>query len=416
MHRVLIFLLLLPNMGCMLLRNMPDLNTDRSPEISVPLPAVNRSTPTPTPDAEGDEDEERLPKDWVWVGVEGAGNQILAAAPTGETQVISLPLNDDQSTSEVLASADGSTLIYLVWSGDEQLGIAAWMLEERDARLVVQAEADERIIYMAIKEDGSQLAYVKVLEEDAPLNELSPWQVEAVSLDGGDASVVLDSLTLTSVFPPRPFAWPADGELYLSAVDPQGRSQGVFAVDPVADSSRVVKEANIDEVLVAPVLSLDQQQLAYLSYEPERLPDALQEVTPTNVVRVIDTDSGAITERFIPNPNEAVFGAAWWGESGQLLLDVSALSVEDGSRRSGDWVTARLGTEESWLRFETGPEHNLLFDFAPYGDGVVYTTRSDAGNWSLFFLPDLEAGTTDRVQLKTIQQDVGAPVILYVPN
>lgn len=412
MHRFLPLILLLSTLGCVLLPNMPELVFDSAGDNSVPLPdnSVQSLDTTVTPNPV---ETERLPTDWIWIGVEGFGNGVLAASTQGQTRLISLPLNEEQTTSDVIASADGQTLIYLVWEDETQLGVAAWNLSERDARLVLVAPEGERIIYITLRDDGSQLAYV--VTDDTPLTEETAWRVESIPLEGGEASVLLDSETLPGVFPPRPFAWPVDGDLYLSAVDPQGRSQGVFAVDPVADSSRVVKEANIDEVLVAPVLSPEQSLLAYLSYEPERLPESLRDVTPTNVVRVVDVETGEIIDRFAPEEEEAILGVQWRNPE-NLLVDISQLPADERGFAPGIWASADLASNQPWRRYGSGPDHELVFDFAPFGEGIAYTTLSADGEWKLFVLPELSDRDFEEIPLKPLQQRLGAPVIIYTPN
>ncbi len=410
-----IIILLAASLGCTLLPNMPDLAIAQPENIAVPLPSDHGSPPDSTTPTLATEAGERLPTDWVWVGVEGFSSAVLAVSPNGQTRVVSLPLNDNQTTSDVIASQDGRTLIYLVWEDDQQLGVAVWNLAERDARLIVTVGESERLIYLSLRDDGAQLAYVKVLSADAVLTTDTAWVVESMPVAGGDITSLLDSETLPNIFPPRPFAWPVGDDLYLNAVDPQGRSQGVFAVNPIADSSRVIKEANIDEVLIAPILNPQRTQIAYLSYESERLQNELQDITPTNVIRVVNVDTGEIVERFAPGDDEAVLGVQW-ATPDSLLADVAVLSADEGPNQAGIWATASFNQARPWRRYGPGPDHEFIFDFMPFSEGVAYTTLSIDDDWTLVLLPELSDDDFEQISLKPLQQRLGAPVIIYTPQ
>ena len=66
---------------------------------------------------------------------------------------------------------------------------------------------------------------------------------------------------------------------------------------------------------------------------------------------------------------------------------------------------------------EADPERSRLFDYQPYGDGVVYTELPADGEWSLTWLPDIQGGGAPRmISLAGIAVENGAPTILYVPR
>jgi len=415
-------LILLPalasTVACTLLSNMPDLNPDIAPGDGI---TNGRGSPTPTllPTSSTEDPNGLLPAQWIWVGIEGFGDSLMAVSPdTGETTILDLPLNEGQTASDVVASKDGKFLAYLVWEGDEQLGIATWMLQERDARLSVALDDNERIIDLFLQENGQNIAYVRVLDDESPLNELTPWQAQSVPVGGGETTLLLDSQTLSGIFPPRSFAWTEDGTLYMSAINPQGGLQGIYAVNPITGTSRVVLEPDVDEVLVAPTLSPDGATIAYLSYDDTIIPESFTDLVPTNILRMIDVESGETTTTMLPLDNQAIFGVRWLPEGDMVLLDIIGLSQEDNGTQPQAWAIAEVGELPPWDNQLTGPERAFLFDYEPLGAsmGVAYTTLPADGNWTLYILSDIGEGETREVSLRGIEQELGAPVIVYTPS
>lgn len=376
-------------------------------------PATPAPDDQPTPGTTTQPSNTRLPTDRIWVAVEGLSDQLAIVTDSGGVDTVPLPLNDGQLASDLTAAPSGSLLAYLVWSAEgRQRGIAVWNPAEADARLVAQPVAGYRIIGLAIAGDGSRIAYVQV--EEGKLLEEARWRVDSIATAGGGALLIVDRQTLgQQTMPPVPFAWPAEGPLLLSANTPDGRAQGIYAVDVVEGTSTQIVEPGDDEVILSPALSPDAAYLAYLALDLSQAP-ANSPPIPSNVLRVRDLRLGEVVT-MNPGDGRAIFGARWL-PANRLLLDVVALSDAPGVIAAQSWAVADIGADPPWAETPTGNEREYLFDYAPYRDGIVYSTLPADGQWRLFLRAPLSPLSSPRtVDIGLIATDIGAPKIIYTP-
>jgi hypothetical protein len=353
-----------------------------------------------------------LPATHIWVGVDGLSDTLLTISPQGGVQVVDIPLNDGQLASDLVAADGGQRLAYLVWTGEgHQHGIATWNPAEPNARLVAQPEEGFRFVSLFLSADGSTLVYLLV--EDGVLPEQAEWRLESVPADGGVAALLTNREALDDVYPPEPFAWPADGPVLLNAAAPDGTTQGIYVVNLVTGYSRSLITPQDDPIIIAPTLSPDGGQVAYLAHD-EDAPENEGNPLSTNVVRVYDLRL-ARTVTIAPPFGEVIYGLRWLPDGTHLLLDVVRPADEEGEDAQY-WTVVEVGEGAPWESAEADPERSRLFDYEPYEDGVVYTVLPDDNEWNLTWIPDIEGGDTPRViSLAAIAQETGAPTILYIP-
>ncbi len=334
------------------------------------------------------------------MAVEGRGDSVAAVGADGSVKRVRLPLNEGQTASDLAAARDARHLFYLVWNTDgSQHGIASWNLDEPNARFIVLPLPGHRIIALFPSGDSAWLAYVQV-ESGLPLDEAA-WRVDLIPVGGGESQLVATRETLADILPPVPFAWPVGGPLLLAPVVPGGGAAGIYAVNPQTGGGRQLFPVE-GEVLISPALSPGGGELAYL------VADAAGEAATTVMVRSLRLDETAQ----IPAPEgQTVYGVRWHADGERLLLDV--VSAGQGEQR---WALARATGGAPWLLSAPGPGRERLFDYQPYGEGVVYTLLPEGGEWALYLLPDLAAeAQPHEVELAAIAQEFGAPIIIRLP-
>jgi hypothetical protein len=349
----------------------------------------------------------------IWVGVDGLSDSLLTISPQGQAQVVDIPLNEGQLASDLVAADGGQRLAYLVWTAEgRQHGIATWNPAEPNARLVAQPEEGFRFVSLFLSGDGSTLVYLLV--EDGVLPEQADWRLESVPADGGLAALLTNREALGDVSPPEPFAWPADGPILLNAAAPDGTSQGIYVVNSVTGYSRPLITPQDETIVIAPALSPDGSQIAYLAYD-EDVPQSEGNPLSTNVVRVYNLRL-AQAATIAPPVGEVIYGLRWLPDGARLLLDVVRLADEEGGEAAQYWAVVEVGEDSPWESAEADAGRSVLFDYEPYGDGVVYTVLPADDEWNLTWILDIREGGAPRlISLAGIAQDDGAPAILYVP-
>ncbi len=218
--------------------------------------ATEADTPTPAPVSALDPAQ-------IWVGVEGTGDSIASVAADETVTRVHVPLNEGQLASNLVASADGRLVAYLVITGDnEEHGIAVWDPTEPNARLVMSPLPGYRIIALMLASDASGLAYVQV-QDGKPLAS-ADWRIDRVPPGGGEPTLLADREMLDDVAPLVPFAWIADGPLLLNAAVPGPEPGGIYAVSPDGSGGRLLLTLD-DQALALPKLSPNGTLLAYLA-------------------------------------------------------------------------------------------------------------------------------------------------------
>jgi hypothetical protein len=388
-----------------------------APDIPLLGSKTGQGTPTPqaspTPSATPEPSTALFPAH-IWVAVEGLADSVLSVAPAGDMKVVRLPLNEGQQASDVTASGDASTLAYLVWDEEgSQHGIAAWNLEEANARLIAQPLPGYRITALYLTERANALAYVLV-EEGALFSE-ADWRVESVSGPGGEPTLLASREAMPDSAPPALVAWPDGGSLWLDFTAPDGTSQGVYAVDP--DTLECVRRIPVedaaveDRLVVGAALSPDGERLAYLTYEGEAPADP----SATNVARVVDLTGGE-TITMTPPEGQAIYGLRWHPDAQRLLFDMVQSPLDEEGDTTQRWALAEVGQSPPWSGSALGPEREYLFDYRPYGDGVVFTVLPASEAWELYLITNLTGdGGLRTYSLAGIAQEFGAPKIIHVP-
>lgn len=379
-------------------------------------PTVELPTRTPTPTATP---IPLIPTDAFWIGVEGRARAILTVTPEGQTHTVSLPLNEGQQASNVVASREANALAYLVWNEDDtQRGIALWPLDGPNAQLVAQPLPGYRITDLLLSDDGGRLAYVQVQEEVA-LDE-ADWRVESVDRLGESAAILATREMLGDAFPPSPVAWSAGGRLVLfNLTGLDGAGLGIFAVEPGAETPRrLVPPATVelnDPVIAGPALSPDGTRLAYLSYDADAPGAPSPDLAPTNVVRVVELASGA-SVTMMPPANHAIFGVRWYPDNIHFLLDVVEFAPEPNQPIRQVWAYASLGQPLPWQFSTLGPQRDYLLDFEPFGAGVAFTVLPESSDWELYVITSFgDDGSLVTLSIAGIAQDGAAPAIIHAP-
>lgn len=374
-------------------RAPPDLAPTAEPALT-PLPSA-----TATPAL-------ALNSQRIWVGVDGRADVVVEVGLDGAVRPVALPLEVGQTASNVTAAADRHTLAYLVWGADgRQLGAAVWPLDEAEANLLARPGDGTRIAALALASDGSAVAYTE-LEDGAPLEEAG-WAIFTAAASEGTAVQIVSRAVLPGAPPLAPFAWPAGGPVLLSPLVPGAGAQGVYAVDPATGSGRLLLPVE-GELGGTPVLAPGGRRLAYL---------ALQADPPEErrtVLRVHDLRLGETLDVESP-PGHTIYGARWLPDGERLLLDVVVEAGADGEPAGQAWAVVRPG--EPWETSPPGPEREGLFDYAPLGEGVLYTTLPSGSGWTLTIVPELARdGTAQTIALDELAQASGAPFIIHMPT
>lgn len=343
----------------------------------------------------------------VWVGVDGRADLVAEVGLDGTVSPVTLPLEAGQMASNVTAARDGRTLAYLVWGeGGQEIGVAVWPLDEAGADVLARPGEGARIAAIALASDGSAIAYAE-LEDQAPL-EAADWAVYIASASGGTAVQIISRAALPGAPPLAPFAWQAGGPVLLSPLAPGAGAQGIYAVDPATGTSRLLLPVG-GEIGGTPVLAPGGARLAYLTLPS---PGAAEVERP--VLRVHDLRLDTTTDVEAP-PRHTIYGARWLPDGERLLLDVVVTAEAEGAPAGQAWAVVRPG--EAWETSPPGPEREGLFDYAPLGEGVIYTTLPEGSGWTLTIVPELaQDSAAQTVALDSLAQASGAPYIIRMPN
>jgi hypothetical protein len=366
--------------------------TPKPTSAAFATPAATKTPSAPVP---------ALDPGHIWVGVEGMAGLVAGVSPQGEAAAVRLPLGEGQLASNPVASPDGHALAYLVWDADgEQRGAAVWPIGEPEHRLVAEPQEGYRIVALILSADSGWLAYVQAESGQPP--DRAGWRVDAVPATGGEPLALADRQSLGDAALLQPFAWPADGPLLLVPAIPGGETTGVYAVNLSAETGRVVFTA--EGQVVSPVLAPGGTQVAYLSAGPGS----------DGELRVRDLRLDETISMAAPD-GHAIYGARWRPD-GRLLLDMVAPAPDDPGQVMQLWAVAGVGQPPPWEQSPPAPGREGLFDYEPFGEGVVYTLLPTGGPWELYILDSLAGGGVPRaVRLDALAQEDGAPVILRVP-
>ncbi len=383
-----------------------------APPLDTPSTEVSPLEPTPEP-------APALDPRHVWVGIEGEAAKIADVSPDGEITVVGLPLNEGQQASSLAASRDASHLAYLVWDADgQQHGIAAWDLDEPNARLSATPLPGYRIIGLILADDAAGLAYTQVADE-SPLSS-ADWRIDSVSPDGGDP-VLLGSREMFDDSPPLvPIAWPVDSLLVLSPAAPGFETQRLVSISPTSgtvdavdgvDGVNAVKEiatAPEAQFIGSPSVSPDGSQVAYLLID--------QDSQSASAVQVAGIGGGSSFTLEAPQ-GQNIYGVRWHDDGQRLLLDLVRPSGDDPGQLDQYWAWASTEQPPTWSQSPPGSGREGLFDYEPYGEGVVYTLLPLDGAWELYLLPDVASSEPPHVTaLDSIAQEYSAPSIVYSPH
>jgi dipeptidyl aminopeptidase/acylaminoacyl peptidase len=383
------------------------------PAMNVLPTATPEPSPTPAPTAIPTP-AYYLDPDRLWVGLDGPANVMMTISMDGETDLVSIPLNEGQQASDLAASRDGRYLAYLVWNASrEQHGIASWNLSGPNAKLVAKPEPGYRIVGLYVADGASALVYVQV--EEGILPGEADWRVDSTPIDGGDSTLLVDRSTLDDLYPPTLFAWPDDGLLLLNASAPDGSSQGIYAFNPEnGQSSQILPP--VDARIVAPTLSPDSSKIAYLTLDTS-LPDIVSELVTTNVVRIYDLRLDETTT-IAPGEGQAIYGVRWLPDGKRVLLDMVDLSADDVGVTAQHWLLVPIDqTEFATDNLPDTPRGEFLFDYEPLSEGVVYTVRPVDDKWNMYIIPDVaaEESAPHVIVLDDLAQDNSAPLIVRIP-
>ncbi len=375
---------------------------------STTAPRTPAAVPT-TPDTPTPPPAPYLPPDQTWIGVQGFGDSVLAVTAAGDVQAVRLPINEGQRISDPVASPDGQNLAYLVWDGDAQHGIAIWELTSPNARLVARPLEGYRIVSLLFADDGSRLAHIQV-QQDVPIAE-ADWRIEWVDLAGG-SGLLLTREELDSNFPPAPIAWISGGALLVNAINVDGTSQGIYAYNPESGQGRFIITPDEGGVIQGALLSPDSTRVAYLGLPPGQ--PAGGEAAPGYVLHIHDVRLNE-TITMTPPAGRVIVGMRWHPDGERLLLDLIDAA---GSTERQSWALVTVGQPPPWPELDSAPGRDRLFDYEPWGKGVIYTLLPVDEQWRGFILEDLTedaAAVALPISLEPIARPEGAPVIIYIP-
>lgn len=366
-------------------------------------------SPTPSPFV-----NPLLDPEAVWIGVDGMSRAVVAVLPDSETVIrVALPLNEGQQASNITASANGSYLAYLVWDAEgNQLGIASWDIALPDAHLVAKPDDNHRIIGLYLADNADGIAYVQVETGAAP--EFADWYVSVVPAEGGTPRKIADRVMMDDAAPPEAFAWPADGPLLLNPAVPDVISQGIYAVNPATGTGRQLFPVE-NQIIVGPSLAPDGTRMAFLTFDPDAL-QSPESGEPGYVVRVRDLRLDEMIT-LTGDPAQSILGLRWHRDGERILLDIIAPSPDDPAQKNQQWAFAPANGEGDWTVSPLSAGRAGLFDYQPFGEGVIYTLLPAGEVWAVYVLDSL-SGTTPprRILLEALMQENGAPTILYIPH
>lgn len=359
-------------------------------------------SPSPTPVT-------ALDPQGIWVGVDGKASAVASVAPDGAVTRVRLPLAEGQLASNVAATRDGQALAYLVWDEDgAQEGIAVWPLAEEQAQLVARPAAGSRIVALALSAAGSGIAYAEVEEGTALPG--ARWAIKTVPLTGGEPALAASRETLADTVLLMPFAWPEGGPVLLSPAIPELSAQGIYAASAGAGGGRLLVPAE-GQIVSAPSLSPDGVRVAYLTHGAGGgAADA------ASTVQVHDLRLGEQVSISAP-AGHSVLALRWHPDGERLLLDVVGPSPADDGSIVQAWAIVSVNDPDDWQSSQPDPSREGLFDYAPAGEGVVYTTLPEGGAWRLTIAPTLIGGQdAQTVALDALAQDSGVPFIIRIPH
>ncbi len=375
---------------------------------AAPAPATTTAalvptiTPTPRP---------LLPPDKVWAVNDGLTTTVMIFTSGGDVSAVLLPLNGEQKGSDVIASADGSTIAYLVWNDKtEQHGIAAWRLAEPNARLIYQPLSGYRIIGLVLSPDASRLAFVEK-QQGKPLAD-ADWRLQLISPGGGSPTLLANMQSQPDLLPPTLLGFAPDGTLYVNAdtrydVSSGKVLQGIFAVSP--DGVLSLASPPADRVIGNGAVSPDGTRIAY-TIVPGSLPGQTG-TSSASVGRIANLRTLAVTT--LAPPGGMSVASLRWVADGSLLLDMPAA---DGKTQT--FALANGEDAASWARTSADATRARLFTYAPLGNGVIYSVFPAAsdGQWVVYVVSDIAADSPPQaIPLGTIDQNLGAPKIIYAP-
>lgn len=369
---------------------------DDSPAATLtPTPTATPSpTPEPTPALALDPQQ-------IWVAPDaGAVQAVASIAADGTLTAVSLPLDDGQTAGSLTAAPHGTALAYLLWGEDgSQQGVAVWPLAEPDDRLLVETPAGARIIALALSGDGREVAYVEVHEDGVPLAD-ADWALKLASLEGGESRLLTSRGALENALPLVPFAWVAGGPILLASAALRDEPASVYAVDPATGHARRLFEAETPMV-GEPRLSPSGTRLAYAVAGP----DAAAHVYDLRLshMTTVETPAGM-----------AALSLRWHPDGEHLLLDLTAPSPADDGRTAQLWALVPVdGTDGE--RVSSAQVREGLFDYAPFSNGVVYTTTQAEDACKVTIKPDIVSETEYSISLDALAQPGCAPFLIHVP-
>ncbi|MBN1310500.1 MAG: hypothetical protein JXB30_03700 [Anaerolineae bacterium] len=376
-----------------------------TPSIPTLTPAP---TLTPTPPS-------ALPLDHIWVGFEGLNGSVLDVSPDGQVSKLALPLNEEQQASEIIASSDGSTLVYLVWNAEEQQhGIAAWNLIEPNAHLVTQPLSGYRIISLYLTEDAASLLYVEV-QTDIPVTE-ADWRLVSISPQGGQPTLLIGSDAAPHLLPPTPLGIAYDGKLLFNAAakpEVENVEQGIYSFVPDNGHLDLISPPG-DQHIVDGEISADGTRLVYMTSGG---PSMDEPAASSSIVgaRLLDLQSGQAITLAAPG-GEDITSLCWYPDGIHLLLDVTPPGTE--AHRGQFWARADTSQTLPWRQTSVDRARAALFSYVPYQHGVIYTLLPSAADteWHLYLLPDIAANDPPQiVSLGIIEDNTKVPLIIRAP-
>ena len=366
--------------------------------VTATAPPVALPTLTPVP-------QSVLDRSAIWVAADGPGTGIVELHNDGEFNVVSLPLNEGQSATNLTVSPDGEYLSYLVVDDDggAQRGIASWTLTEPNARLIVQPLPGYRVISLMFADDGKMLLYVQT--NATADSEAAQWRLEAVPSEGGQSQLLADQASAPGITWPLPIAWPENGPIYLHAAvakgDPAayGISSGVFTLDPATGTIALISPP-ADPIVLDAQISPSGKQLAYTPGTPDG---------SSSIVKVMPVGGGDAITITPPNGSQAI-SAVWLNDERYVLLDFWA---SPDHRETQTWAKVELGRASGWPQNAPDPARADLFTYVPYKDGIVYTLLgAEDAAWIVYLLTEISADVTP-FSLAVERVGEGAPRIVW---
>ncbi|HQE19872.1 MAG TPA: hypothetical protein PK607_15340, partial [Aggregatilineales bacterium] len=110
----------------------------------------------------------------------------------------------------------------------------------------------------------------------------------------------------------------------------------------------------------------------------------------------------------------AALSLRWHPDGEHLLLDLTAPSPADDGRTAQLWALVPVDGEEG-ERVSSAQVREGLFDYAPFGDGVVYTTTQSEDACTITIKPDIVSETEYSISLDALAQPGCAPFLIHVP-